>query len=149
MDQVVEHLSSKCRGLVQPCITKKTNKRSWIQWLMPVILASWKSEIKRIMVWGQSGKKKKKVFGTSSQWAVVCAYHPSDGRKCKIDLCSRPVWAKSLCYFAYFQNYQSKKSWKCDQQAFKILSSNESERERERESMAIAGRGLGQGHTLQ
>jgi hypothetical protein len=64
---------------------------------MPIFLASWEAEIKRITVLEQP-KQKKKFHETPSLQKklamVVHACHPSDGRKHKQEDCS-PAWAKN------------------------------------------------------
>jgi hypothetical protein len=68
-------------------------------WLIPVILATWEDEIRRIKYNASPGKEvlqnpvpMKKKLGV-----VVCTCHPSYGGKYKIlaGLLSRLVWAKS------------------------------------------------------
>jgi hypothetical protein len=60
---------------------KKENKL--VQWLTPVILASWEAEIERIVVAGQP-RQKNFVRPHLSGKNAVCACHPRDGGKLKI-----------------------------------------------------------------
>jgi hypothetical protein len=59
---------------------------------MPVILATWEAEIRRITVRGQLGQKvRDPLLNGKKLGMVVHACHPRDGRKLKIENCG-PGW---------------------------------------------------------
>jgi hypothetical protein len=35
----------------------KVSEKSWVQWLTPVIPATWEAEVGKIMDWGEFGQK--------------------------------------------------------------------------------------------
>jgi hypothetical protein len=72
---------------------------------MPIILAIWKTEIRRIGVPGQSGPKKLQD-GISIQ-VLVCTCHSTEGEKHKIGIsCTALPEQKARCYL---QSNHSKK----------------------------------------
>jgi hypothetical protein len=63
----------------------KRKQGAGCQWLMPVIQATWGTEIRGIAVQGQPGKKRfaRPHLNRKKLGMVGHACHPSDGRKCK------------------------------------------------------------------
>jgi hypothetical protein len=69
-------------GILTNLAVIKIKQKSQAWWLMPVILAIWKSDMWRIVVQGQP-KQKVHKHPTSTEETMVwwCTCHPSDGGK--------------------------------------------------------------------
>jgi hypothetical protein len=76
---------------------------------MPIILATWKTEIGRIVVQSQPGQI---VHKTSSQLVISYACHLNDGGRHKITgLWSRLAWAKCELLSPKYQEHKGLEAW--------------------------------------
>jgi hypothetical protein len=87
-DKWIDLITSGCVSVSHTCVVKPQLKQShkaghW--WLMPIIIAAWKAEIRKIVFPGLLGDKSLCVpMSMGKSWLVGHSCNPSNDRKLKI-----------------------------------------------------------------